>query len=146
MDSHNNLHFKSILSKWTDFCGLWDMGEDGWGTFVEDGGGEGICPERWRGIHTISKYYPACVTKGEKSGPKRAVSQQGGSWEIWKEKAGDGEKEQVAKGCKQMTRCDKWATQVTKITANAHELQMLHQKGDGKEATIGWMKDNIIRE
>lgn len=24
MHIHNNLHFKSILSKWTDFCGLWD--------------------------------------------------------------------------------------------------------------------------
>lgn len=26
MDSDNNLRFKSILSKWTDFCGLWDKG------------------------------------------------------------------------------------------------------------------------
>lgn len=54
MHIHNNLRFKSILSKWTDFCGLWPTGGVGW-AYIEDGGGEGraeegICPEVQGGI------------------------------------------------------------------------------------------------
>lgn len=37
-------------------------------------------------------------------------------------------KHQVAKGCKQITRCDRQPMQVTKITANAHKLQMLQKE------------------
>lgn len=79
MDSDNNLHFKSILSEWTDFCGLWDKGGGRVErrTCIEDGGGEGICPESRRGIYAIVQYYPGHVTKGEREGKRELLVRRG---------------------------------------------------------------------
>lgn len=89
MDSDNNLRFKSILSKWTDFCRLWDgvRGGAGW-SCMEDGGGEGICPEKseWDLRHR-SILRCTCDQRGGGDGlrPNGAVRQRRQGWEIWKE-------------------------------------------------------------
>ncbi len=55
-------------------CGT--RGEDGQGTCIEDGGGEGICPESQRGIYAIIQYYPAHVTKGKRVGQRELFVQR----------------------------------------------------------------------
>lgn len=69
---------------------------------IEDGGGEGIRPDSQRGICAIVQYYPAHVTTGER------VSPQEDRWEIWKEKAGDGEKKKTWSGKRVQTNDKMW--------------------------------------
>lgn len=142
MDSDNNLRFKSILSKWTDFCRLWDKGGGWWVTCIEDGGGEGICPESQRGICAIVQYYPAHVTKWERAGQREPLVSRGTDEKYEKRKQDMGRrKHEMAIGCKQMTRCDRQAKQVTKITVNTQELQMLHglhYSRERKQAGMEW--------
>ncbi len=45
----------------------------GGGTCIEDGGGEGICPESQGGIYAIVQYYPAHVTKRERVGRRELL-------------------------------------------------------------------------
>lgn len=145
MDSDNNLHFKSILSKWTDFCRLWDKGGGWWVTCIEDGGGEGICPESQRGICAIVQYYPAHVTKWERAGQREPLVSRGTDEKYEKRKQDmERRKHEMAIGCKQMTRCDRQAKQVTKITVNTHELQILHglHTTPGKGNRQGWNEEN----
>lgn len=108
-------------------CGT--RGEDGWGTCIEDGGGEGICPESQRGIYAIVQYYPAHVTKGGRVGQRELLvsRERDERYEKRKQETERRRKHEVAKGCKQMTRCDRQAKQVTKITVNTHKRQMLQK-------------------
>lgn len=98
---------------------------------IEDGGGEGICPDSQRGICAIVQYYPAHVTKGERVSQRvelvnRKTDER---YEKRKQETERRRKHEVAKGCRQMTRCDRQAMQVTKkkTTANIHKLQMLQK-------------------
>lgn len=105
-------------------CGT--RGEDGRGTCIEDGGGEGICPESQRGIYAIVQYCPAHVTKGERVGQRELLVRRERD-EKRKQEMERSKKHKVAKGCKQMTRCDRQAKQVTKITANTHACQIFQK-------------------
>lgn len=93
------------------------------------GEGRAYVSESQRGIYAIVQYYPAHVTKGERVG-QRELLVSGETDERYEKRKQEMERRRnhkVAKGCKQMARCDRQAKQVTKITVNAHERQMLQK-------------------
>lgn len=92
-------------------------GRTGGRTCIEDGGGEGICPESQRGIYAIVQYYPAHVTKADRVGQTREPlvrRETDERDEKRKQEMERGKKHKVARGCKQMTRCDRQGKQVNK--------------------------------
>lgn len=88
MDSDNNLRLKAsyLSGQISAGCGTCGGGE-GW-TCIEDGGGEGICPQSRSGICGIVQYCTTHVTKEEKKS-RRAEERGGGvggakgEWSRW---------------------------------------------------------------
>lgn len=110
-------------------------------TCIEEGGGEGICPESQRGICAIVQYYPEHVTKCERAGQREPLVSRGTDEKYEKRKRDmERRKHEMAIGCKQMTRCDRQAKQVTKITLMSSKYFMDFILLQGKETDRDGMK------
>lgn len=107
MDTDNNLHFKSILSEWTDFCRQWDKG----GLCLHRGRGEGmVCVLKVREGFTPS-FHITLHTEGkaERAGQQeRLVSEEADRDGGGKSKTGCGRRwKQTTRQAKQVTERQK---------------------------------------
>ena len=121
MDSNNNLHFKSILSEWTDNCRQWDKGGGRAGDLYRrrgkgrEGKGRAYVLKVREGFTPSFNITLHMWQRGGKNGANGAVSRAGDRRETGESRGWwRGTNRKVTHGCKQTTRCDRRASEVEK--------------------------------